>query len=72
MYICSIKYNFHLEIEAKSSPDQSTVLPLVATIEQIEPCISKVECDQEIQRYYRDDLIQHFMDWPSIQLEKQA
>ena len=36
------------------------------------PTISKAERDQEIQRYYRADLIQHLTDWSSTQLEKQV
>lgn len=34
--------------------------------------ISKAERDQEIQRYYRADLIQHLTDWSSTQFEKQV
>jgi len=36
------------------------------------PSISKAERDQEIQKYYRADLIQHLTDWSSTQLEKQV
>jgi len=36
------------------------------------PSISKAERDQEIQKYYRNDLIQHLTNWPSTQLEKQV
>jgi hypothetical protein len=41
-------------------------------VEPSTPSISKAERDQEIQKYYRGDLIQHLTDWPSTQLEKQA
>jgi hypothetical protein len=34
--------------------------------------ISKAERDQEMQKYYRADLIQHLTDWRSTQLEKQV
>jgi hypothetical protein len=34
--------------------------------------ISKAERDQEMQKYYRADLIQHLTDWRSTQLEKQC
>ncbi|CAF1421174.1 unnamed protein product [Adineta steineri] len=34
--------------------------------------VSKAERDQEIQKYYRSDLIKHLTDWPSSQLEKQC
>jgi len=34
--------------------------------------ISKAERDQEIQRYYRADFIQHLTDWSSTQFEKQC
>jgi hypothetical protein len=40
--------------------------------ESLTPSISKAERDQEIQKYYRADLIQHLTDWPSTQLEKQV
>lgn len=36
------------------------------------PSISKAERDQEIQKYYRADLIRHLTDWPATQLEKQV
>ena len=36
------------------------------------PSITKAERDQEIQKYYRADLIQHLTDWSSTQLEKQV
>jgi len=56
-----------------------TIIPPITTTEQscIEnesstPSISKAERDQEIQKYYRADLIQHLTDWPSTQLEKQC
>lgn len=41
-------------------------------IESSTPSISKAERDQEMQKYYRNDLIQHLTDWPSTQLEKQV
>ena len=34
--------------------------------------ITKAERDQELQRYYRADLIQHLTDWSSTQFEKQV
>ncbi|CAF1526912.1 unnamed protein product [Rotaria sp. Silwood1] len=60
------------------SPSTRTILPSITTTEQtteIEspiPSISKIERDQEIQKYYRGSLIQHLTDWPSTQLEKQC
>ena len=33
---------------------------------------SKAEREQEIQKYYRADLIQHLTDWSSTQCEKQV
>jgi len=60
--------------ETKTRP----IIPPITTTEQpIEnesstPLISKAERDQEIQKYYRADLIQHLTDWPSTQLEKQC
>jgi hypothetical protein len=36
------------------------------------PTISKAEREQEIQKYYRAELIQHLTSWPSNQLEKQV
>jgi hypothetical protein len=36
------------------------------------PSITKAERDQEIQKYYRGDLIKHLTDWSSTQLEKQV
>ncbi len=40
--------------------------------ESITPTISKAEREQEIQKFYRAELIQHLTDWPSTQLEKQV
>jgi hypothetical protein len=34
--------------------------------------ITKAERDQEMQKYYRADLIRHLTDWPATQLEKQV
>ena len=42
---------------------------------QIEPVTSnsvKAERDQEIQKFYRAELIQHLINWPSTQSEKQV
>lgn len=42
---------------------------------QIEPVASnsvKAERDQEIQKFYRAELIQHLINWPSTQSEKQV
>ena len=36
------------------------------------PSISKAERDQEMQKYYRADLIRHLTDLPATQLEKQV
>jgi hypothetical protein len=36
------------------------------------PTISKAEREQEIQKFYRAELIKHLTDWPSTQLEKQV
>jgi hypothetical protein len=36
------------------------------------PTTSKAERDQEIQKFYRAELIQHLTNWPSTQLEKQV
>jgi hypothetical protein len=63
--------------EIKNSSTR-TIIPSITTTEQtmeIEcstPLISKIERDQEIQKYYRGGLIQHLTDWPSTQLEKQC
>jgi len=40
--------------------------------ESTTPTISKAEREQEIQKFYRAELIQHLTDWPSTQLEKQV
>ena len=40
--------------------------------EPITPSISRAEREQEIQKFYRADLIQHLTSWPSTQLEKQV
>ncbi|CAF3921011.1 unnamed protein product [Rotaria sordida] len=64
-------------LETKSSSTR-TIIPSITTTEQtteIEsstPSITKIERDQEIQKYYRGSLIQHLTDWPSTQLEKQC
>ena len=34
--------------------------------------ISKAEREQELQKFYRADLIQHLTSWPATQLEKQV
>lgn len=34
--------------------------------------VSKAEREQELQKYYRAELIQHLTDWPVTQLEKQV
>jgi hypothetical protein len=36
------------------------------------PTTSKAEREQEIQKFYRAELIQHLTNWPSTQLEKQV
>ena len=40
--------------------------------ESITPPITKAEREQEIQKFYRAELIQHLTDWSSTQLEKQV
>ena len=40
--------------------------------EPLTPTISKAEREQEIQKFYRAELIQHLTSWPSTQLEKQV
>ncbi|CAF1261393.1 unnamed protein product [Didymodactylos carnosus] len=56
--------------ETKSSTPASTT-ESVHNMEYEFPPVSKAERDQEIQKYYRADLIHHLVDWPSTQLEKQ-
>jgi hypothetical protein len=64
--------------ETKNSTIRSIIPPITTTTEQTlengpsTPSISKAERDQEIQKYYRADLIQHLTDWSSTQLEKQC
>lgn len=43
-----------------------------AESEPVTPTISKAEREQEIQKFYRADLIQHLTSWPASQLEKQV
>lgn len=50
----------------------STESTSTAEGESSTPTISKAEREQEIQKYYRAELIQHLTSWPSNQLEKQC
>ncbi|UJR09647.1 hypothetical protein I4U23_013881 [Adineta vaga] len=50
----------------------TTKIDQTSEIEPSTPSISKAERDQEIQKYYRSELIQHLTDWQSTQLEKQC
>jgi len=78
LYECIIEYDLYSGNEAKSSTNRS----VVSSTEQKVECstetessnisISKAERDQEIQKYYRGNLIHHLTDWPSTQLEKQV
>ena len=52
--------------------DKKVCIFFSTEIESSTPSISKAERDQEIQKYYRADLIQHLTDWPATQLEKQV
>ncbi|CAF1161187.1 unnamed protein product [Adineta ricciae] len=56
----------------RSNPLSTTRTDQTSESEPSTPSVSKAERDQEIQKYYRSDLIQHLTDWPSNQLEKQC
>jgi len=65
--------------DTKNSMNRSIMSTLINTestqaieSEPITPSISKAEREQEIQKFYRAELIQHLTDWPSTQLEKQC
>ncbi len=57
-----------LDNETKSSNNRSSSIDNDSSTS----LISKAERDQEMQKYYRADLIQHLTDWRSTQLEKQV
>lgn len=50
-----------------SNPTEQTTENEPAT-----PSITKAERDQEMQKYYRADLIKHLTDWPANHYEKQC
>lgn len=74
----SIKLNEKDPITINGNDTRRSSNPSLITTEQTTenepttPSITKAERDQEMQKYYRADLIQHLTDWPANHYEKQC